>query len=79
MLSTRAGAAVIVSVAITAAAAIAVIAGPRKAEAPVGGLALDAPLPAGPPGKRAALRPQARRARKASCRRIRARRECLSC
>jgi sulfonate transport system substrate-binding protein len=49
MLSTRAGAVVIASVAITAAAAIAVIAGPRKAEVAIGGLPLDAPLPAGPP------------------------------
>jgi sulfonate transport system substrate-binding protein len=49
MPSTRFGAAVIASVAITAAAAIAVVAGPRKAEAPAGGLPLDAPLPAGPP------------------------------
>jgi len=51
MPSTRFGAAVIASVAITAAAAIAVIAGPRKAEVEAGGLPLDAPLPTGsPPG-----------------------------
>jgi sulfonate transport system substrate-binding protein len=49
MHSTRTGAVVVAAAAITTAAAIAVIAGPRKAEAPVGGLALDAPLPAGPP------------------------------
>jgi sulfonate transport system substrate-binding protein len=49
MPSTRFGAVVIASVAVTAAAAIAVIAGPRKAEAPAVGLSLDAPLPAGPP------------------------------
>ena len=52
MPSTRNGAVVIASVAIATAAAIAVIAGPRKADVTVGGLALDAPLPAGapPPG-----------------------------
>src|SRR5471032_625740 len=49
MLSTRAGAVVIASVAITTAAAIAVIAGPRKAEAPIEGLALSAPLPTAAP------------------------------
>src|SRR5580698_10759322 len=49
MPSTRFGAAVIASVAITAAAAIAVVAGPRQAEVAAGGLALDAPLPSGPP------------------------------
>jgi sulfonate transport system substrate-binding protein len=49
MPSTRAGAVVIASVAIATAAAIAVIAGPRKAEVAIGGLPLDAPLPAGPP------------------------------
>ena len=48
MPSTRFGAVVIASVAVTAAAAIAVIAGPRKADLAVGGLPLDAPLPAGP-------------------------------
>ena len=55
MPSTRFGAAVIASVAITAAAAIAVIAGPRKADVAVGGLSLDAPLPAGPPPTGATL------------------------
>ena len=49
MPSTRFGAVVIASVAVTAAAAIAVIAGPRKAEVAAVGLLLDAPLPAGPP------------------------------
>jgi sulfonate transport system substrate-binding protein len=49
MPSTRFGAAVIASVAITAAAAIAVIAGPRKADVITGGLSFDAPLPAGAP------------------------------
>ena len=49
MPSTRFGAVVIASVAVTAAAAIAVIAGPRKADVAVAGLPLDAPLPAGPP------------------------------